>query len=255
MSGRTMAACAIFLFFPIQQINDGGLGAAANAQSASLTSNGVPNDVLDNLNPLAIIVLIPIMNHLIYPLFQKMGIRFGPIARMTFGFLIAAIGASSYAVIQHYIYETSPCGYSVSTCEIGTGVSPLSLWLYAIPVAVTACSEVFINVTAYEIAYSRAPPNMKEFVMAISLFMTAISTAISLATADAIQDPNLVWAFGAPAIIGFVAAFVFYFLFRHLDEEFFVHVNESSEIIQAHGSANEEKYSISDAKESNFGQS
>lgn len=29
---RTMAACAIFLFFPIQQINDGGLGAAANAQ-------------------------------------------------------------------------------------------------------------------------------------------------------------------------------------------------------------------------------
>ena len=41
---RTMAACAIFLFFPIQQINDGGLGAAANAQSASLTSNGVPNE-------------------------------------------------------------------------------------------------------------------------------------------------------------------------------------------------------------------
>jgi dipeptide/tripeptide permease len=86
-----MAACAIFLFFPIQQINDGGLGAAANAQSASLTSNGVPNDVLDNLNPLAIIVLIPIMNHLIYPLLRKMGIRFGPIARMTFGFLVAAI--------------------------------------------------------------------------------------------------------------------------------------------------------------------
>jgi dipeptide/tripeptide permease len=251
-----MAACAIFLFFPIQQINDGGLGAAANAQSASLTSNGVPNDVLDNLNPLAIIVLIPIMNHLVYPLLRKMGIRFGPIARMTFGFLIAAIGASSYAVIQNYIYETSSCGYSASTCDVGTGVSPLSLWLYAIPVAVTACSEVFINVTAYGIAYSRAPPNMKGFVMAISLFMTAISTAISLATADAIQDPYLVWAFGAPAIIGFVAAFVFYFLFRHLDEEeFFVHVNESSEIIQAQGSADEEKYSMSDAKDSKFAQS
>jgi hypothetical protein len=97
---------------------------------------------------------------------------------------------------------------------------------------------------------------MKGFVMAISLFMTAISTAISLATADAIQDPYLVWAFGAPAIIGFVAAFVFYFLFRHLDEEeFFVHVNESSEIIQAQGSADEEKYSISDAKDSKFAQS
>lgn len=106
-----MSACAIFLFFPIQQINDGGLGAAANAQSASLTSNGVPNDVLDNFNPLAIILLIPIMNYGVYPLLRKWGIKFGPVARMTFGFLIASIGASSYAVIQHYIYQTSPCGY------------------------------------------------------------------------------------------------------------------------------------------------
>jgi hypothetical protein len=145
--GATMAACSVFLWFPIQQINDGALGAAANAQSAALTSNGVPNDVLDNFNPLAIIVLIPVVNHGLYPLLRKLGIRFGPIKRMTFGFLIAAIGASSYAVIQHYIYQTSPCGNQASTCEIGTGVSPLSLWLYAIPVGVTAISEIFVNVT------------------------------------------------------------------------------------------------------------
>ncbi|KAG9234915.1 putative peptide transporter PTR2 [Amylocarpus encephaloides] len=216
---RTMAACAIFLFFPIQQINDGGLGAAANAQSASLTSDGVPNDLLDNLNPLAIIILIPIMNHGIYPLLRKWGIRFGPIARMTFGFLIAAIGASAYAVIQYYIYKTSPCGDHATDCDIDSGVSPLSLWLYGIPTVVTACSEVFINVTAYGIAYSRAPQNMKGFVMALSLFMQSITTAISLATANAIQDPFLIWVFAAPSIIGFASAFVFWGLFRHLDDE------------------------------------
>jgi dipeptide/tripeptide permease len=107
---RTMGACAIFLFFPIQQINDGGLGASGNAQSASLTTNGVPNDLLDNLNPLAIIVMIPILNHGLYPLFRRLGIRFGPIKRMTTGFFIAAIGASAYAIIQHFVYKTSPCG-------------------------------------------------------------------------------------------------------------------------------------------------
>lgn len=107
---------------------------------------------------------------------------------MTFGFLIAAIGASSYAIIQHYIHKTSPCFDAASTCEIGTGVSPLSLWLYAMSTAATT-SEVFINVTAYITAYSRAPPNMKSFVIALSLFITAVSTAISLATVDAIQDP------------------------------------------------------------------
>lgn len=43
-------ACGVFLFFPIQQINDFGLGVAANTQTSALTSNGVPNDVLVNIN-------------------------------------------------------------------------------------------------------------------------------------------------------------------------------------------------------------
>ena len=81
--------------------------------------------------------------------------------------------------------------------------------------------------------------------MALSLFMTAISTAISLATADAIQDPYLVWAFAAPAIIGFVAAFVFYWLFRELDnEDFFVHVDDVVTSPQR-VSDDEEKYNSS----------
>lgn len=157
---RTMGACAIFAFFPIQQLNDGGIGAAANAQSVALTGNGVPNDLLDNLNPLAIIILIPIMNHGIYPLLRKMGIRFGPIKRMTFGFLLAAVGATGYVVLQHYIYKTSPCGDHASTCEGDNPVSPISLWVYAVPTIITATSEVFVNITAFGIAYSRAPDNM-----------------------------------------------------------------------------------------------
>jgi hypothetical protein len=57
--------------------------------------------------------------------------------------------------------------------------------------------------------------------------MTAISAAISLATADAIQDPHLIWCFAAPSIIGFVAVFVFYYLFGHFGGGgFFVGVEE-----------------------------
>lgn len=53
---RTFQACGIFCFFPIFYINDGGLGAAANALTASMTTNGMPNDLLDNLNPIAIVI-------------------------------------------------------------------------------------------------------------------------------------------------------------------------------------------------------
>jgi len=52
---RTFQACGIFCFFPIFYINDGGLGAAANALSASMTTKGMPNDLFDNLNPIAIV--------------------------------------------------------------------------------------------------------------------------------------------------------------------------------------------------------
>lgn len=73
-----MMACGVFLFFPIQQINDYGLGAAANTLSSALTSNGLPNDVLININCFVIILLIPTMNHIIYPFLRNnLKIRFG----------------------------------------------------------------------------------------------------------------------------------------------------------------------------------
>ena len=53
---RTLQACGIFLFKPIFSINDGGLGAAANALTAGLDAHGMPNDLLDNLNCLSIVL-------------------------------------------------------------------------------------------------------------------------------------------------------------------------------------------------------
>lgn len=185
-----------------------------------------------------------------------MGIRFGPIARITFGLTIAAVGASSYAIIQHYVYITSPCLDHATDCDVGSGVSSLSVWLYGIPTIVTACSEVFINITAYGIAYSRAPHNMKGFVMALSLFMQAITTAISLATASAIKDPNLIWVFAVPAILGFVSAPVFWFVFRDLDnEDFFVNIGDTLPLPSATIKDEESKPSSLDEKKIESGDS
>jgi dipeptide/tripeptide permease len=53
---RTFQACGIFLFMPIYQINDNGIATAANALTASLTTNGLPNDLFDNFNSVAIVI-------------------------------------------------------------------------------------------------------------------------------------------------------------------------------------------------------
>ncbi|KAK3361768.1 hypothetical protein B0T24DRAFT_561305 [Lasiosphaeria ovina] len=224
---RTFQACGIFIFQPIFQINDGGLGAAANALTASMETNGLPNDLLDNLNSVSIVIMVPFMNHVVYPLLLRFGIKWGAISRMTFGFAVCTIGSIGFSVLQYYVYQTSPCGYNATTCDgrLPEGVNPLSTVsysLYSIPIIITAISEIFINVTAYGIAYSRSPKNMKGLVASINLFMVAISAAIGLATAPAIQDPYLVWAFAGPTIVGAVLTVVFWFTFRHLDKEEFV---------------------------------
>lgn len=224
---RTFQACGIFLFQPIFFINDGGLGAAANALTAGMDTNGLPNDLLDNLNSVSIVIMVPVMNHIVYPLLRRWGIKFGAISRMTFGFALGTIGSIGFSILQYYVYQTSPCGYDATTCAdivpVGeNSLSTVSYSWYAIPIILTAVAEIFVNVTAYGIAYSRSPKNMKGLVASINLFMMAISAAIGLATAPAIRDPFLIWAFAGPTIAGAVLTVVFYFTFRHIDEEEFI---------------------------------
>ena len=89
---RTFQACGIFLSCPIFFINGGGLGGAGDALSVMLITNAVPNDVINNFNPLVIILGIPLFNYGLYPFRPKHKIDFGPIARMTTGFMICSIG-------------------------------------------------------------------------------------------------------------------------------------------------------------------
>lgn len=88
-------------------------------------------------------------------------------------------------------------------------VSPISLWWEAIPYALGGFSELFINVPAYGIAYSRAPVNMRGLVSAINLFNTGFAYIVNLAASAAITDPHLIWDFAAPAILGAIVTVLF----------------------------------------------
>jgi len=222
---RTFQATGIFCFFPVQNWNDNGIANSESYLSTILTSNGVPNDLIVNMNSLAIIAGGPVLQYGLYPLLAKMRIRYGPVARMSTGFFIASLGGMGYAILQWRAYATGPCGAYTSIdpkCLDNGLVSPISLWWTAIPVAVGGFSELFCNVPAYGIAYSRAPVNMRGLVSAINLLNSGVAYAINLAVSDAVVDPHLVWAFGAVAILGAVTTVVFYFMFRHIDKEEYV---------------------------------
>ncbi|KII83937.1 hypothetical protein PLICRDRAFT_432549 [Plicaturopsis crispa FD-325 SS-3] len=227
---RTLVACQIFLFFPVYNLNDGGIGNIQTSQGASMVTNGAPNDLLGNFNPLTIIIAIPILNYGVYPLLRRYRIPFGRISRITLGFVLAALSSVIGAILQWRVYETSPCGYYATDCAIGDGVSTVSIW-WQVPLNVLgALSEVFCNVTAYELAYARSPQSMRGLVVALFLFTTAISSAIAEACTPSLKDPYLIWPFVAPAVAGFVLAVVFYWMYRDLDNDEFIRAEIAEEV-------------------------
>ncbi|KAF2720509.1 POT family protein [Polychaeton citri CBS 116435] len=226
---RTLQACAVFLYFPIYNLNDGGIGSVATSQGSTMTTNGAPNDLLSNFNPLTIIVAVPLLSHVIYPALRRYNIRFGRISRITLGFVLATISGIIGAIIQWKIYQTSPCGYHATGCEVGTGVSPLSVWLQIPNVALGALSECFCNVTAYELAYSRAPQGMKSLVYALFLFTMALSSALGEIVSPAIADPHLIWVWAGPAIALAVQTVIFWFRYKHMnDDEFMTYDDDAA---------------------------
>lgn len=232
---RTFQATGMFLFFPAQFINDNGLGNAANYLGTMLLNTGVPNDVMSNFNSLSIIIMGPILNYGLYPTLRKAKIHYGPVARITTGLFIATLAGLGYTLITWQAYKLSPCGKYGSSADACTKASPpkyapISLWYEAIPYFLGGFSELFVNVPAYGIAYSRAPINMRGVVSAINLFCTGISYIINLIASPVIKDPHLMWDFAGPTIAGAIVTVVFYFTFKHIDkEEYVLSTNQVSE--------------------------
>lgn len=60
------------------------------SQAATMTLNGIPNDVLSNLDPFALIILIPLCDLFFYPFLRRCGINFSALKKITLGFFTGA---------------------------------------------------------------------------------------------------------------------------------------------------------------------
>lgn len=183
--------------------------------------NGVPNDLIQNLNPISIVILIPILDRFVYPGLRRLGVNFTPVKRMATGFLFSALSMIAAAVMQYYIYKQSKCGYYATDRledDPGCAVS-INVWAQCLPYVLVGISEIFTNTTSYEYAFSKAPDNMKSMVMSVNLAMSAISSALGQAFTPLAGDPHWIWNYGSVAIIAAAGGAGFWLCFRDLDKE------------------------------------
>jgi POT family proton-dependent oligopeptide transporter len=219
---RGFSACAVFTWYPLYWLAYSQLTNNFTQQAATMTLHGVPNDVVNNLDPFALIVFIPICDQFLYPGLRKMGIQFTAIKKIAVGFWLSAAAMIWAAVVQYYIYKTSPCGFQANNCYNADGSvnpSPLNVWAQTGCYVLIAFSEIFASITSLEYAYSKAPRNMRSLCQAIALFTNAVSAAIAEALTPLAGDPLLIWNYGVFAVVAFIGGCIFLWQFWGLDKE------------------------------------
>jgi POT family proton-dependent oligopeptide transporter len=190
------------------------------SQAATMRLGGVPNDVINNLNPFALIIFIPVFDRFVYPGLRRMGFNFTPVKRITAGFIAAGLSMIVATVTQYYVYKMGPCGKEANHClEVEGKYTDISVWIQALTYILGGISEIFASVTSLEYAFTKAPRNMRSLVQAVALVMNAFSSAIGQALVGLSVDPLLVWNYALVAILAFIGAAGFWLTNYKTDRE------------------------------------
>ncbi|GAO18234.1 hypothetical protein UVI_02022990 [Ustilaginoidea virens] len=222
---RALMACKVFVFYPVFWVCYGQFSSNFVTQAHQMNVGGMPNDFMQNFDPISILVFTPILEKIVYPMLRKRGYELRPIARITIGFWLAALCLAYAAVVQKLIYSAGPCYDAPLKCAAAQVADQTTL-PNNVHVAVQTpaylfigLSEIFISVTGLEYAYTKAPPSMKSFVQSLFLFTNAFGSAIAEGLVPVSKDPDFLWMYTGVGISALITGCLFYFLFRHYDAQ------------------------------------
>ncbi|CAK7891078.1 peptide transporter Ptr2p [[Candida] anglica] len=213
---RALFACKVFLFYPVYWVVYGQMLNNFVSQAGTMELHGLPNDILQAIDSIAIIIFIPICERLIYPFIRRFT-PFKAITKITWGFFFGAAAMVYAAVLQHYIYKAGPCYDFPMGCspEFATTPNRVHVAIQTPAYFLIAISEILASITGLEYAYTKAPASMKSFIMSLFLLTNAFGSAIGIALASVSVDPKFVWNYTGLAVSCFLAGIIFWMTFKH----------------------------------------
>lgn len=105
------------------------------------------------VNPLFLVLLIPVLNSFIFPALEKRGIKVTPLRKIGAGLVVIAAAFLIIALLQQ---------------QVDAGASP-SVWWQVLAYILLAASEILVSVTCLEYAYTHSPKSMKSTMSALYL--------------------------------------------------------------------------------------
>lgn len=177
---------------------------------------GIPNDSIPTLNPICVLIIVPILERLIYPYMHKVGLSPRATVRMTLGFGLVAVSMAMAAGIQQVVYNAPPCYNMPLECLVsdhGKISNQASVFLQVPIYVVGALGEMLFSVSSSEYTYNKAPPHMKSTLQAVNMFTIAVGSAIGIAVSPAAHNPHLVIMFSSFTAIMAIATIAFGWIF------------------------------------------
>jgi len=135
----------------------GQMDSNLGSMSTYMRTDGFPNDILININPLTLIVFIPIVDKFLYPGLRRIGFKMRPVTRITIGFFMGAVSMAYCAIIQHYLYQAGPYYDKIDEGQ----KNDFSIFWQIPAYVLIGISEIFASITGLEYAYLKAPSSMK----------------------------------------------------------------------------------------------
>lgn len=149
---------AVFAFTPIfwalwdQNLSEWVLQATRLDLTLVGTFTILPEQV-NFINPLFLVLLIPVFTSFIFPLLEKRGIKVTPLRKIGAGLVIIGLSFVIIALLQE---------------QIDAGGKP-SIWWQILAYILLAASEILVSVTCLEYAYTHSPVSMKSTMSALYL--------------------------------------------------------------------------------------
>ncbi|CEJ92610.1 hypothetical protein VHEMI08249 [[Torrubiella] hemipterigena] len=190
------------------------------SQAGQMRLEGVPNDTIQALNSIACVLLGPVLQKGLYPIVRKLGLNFGPIARITCAFIIMSTSMAVAAGLQKIIYEKGPCYESPLNCpasQNGSVSNDISVWAQTPVYLLLSVAEILGFTTLSEYSYSEAPESMRSLVQALGQLSSGIGSALGIAFSPLSKDPQILYLYAGLAVTMITAAPAFWFAFRKHD--------------------------------------
>jgi dipeptide/tripeptide permease len=164
-AARALHVLPIMMMLPIFWALYDQQSSVWTLQAQRMKLHGLQPEQLNIINPMQIMVFIPLFDKVVYPALRQRHVNIEPLRRMSWGMLLAAVSFVISGLVENAIQNSSPNSVDV---------------FWQVPqITVLAIAEIFLSVTGLEFAYATSPERLKTFLMGIFLLTTAVGDMFS----------------------------------------------------------------------------